>query len=292
MPSDPIRRKQLQRLYNRGLKMRVDNTRFRVRVTALREVFGLSYQEIANRSGVPFSTITNQIWDPTRKTISRDVVRKVMAVQITIDDAPILSAEDRMRGALRLIHGLQALGFDYAAMGEAFGIPAGSLPNLTSERIRAYPAPSMELYNRIVIGAQKLEACDPLDVGVSLKSKVCNIGRARKRGYPPATAWDADTVHREDVEPEWTGACGTLKGYHLHYREGIVPICDRCRAAKAVYNAERRAGLHDRDAAAVIRDMAIDELMDEGKSRAEVCALLSISLKTVERRVKARNGGQ
>lgn len=63
--------------------------------------------------------------------------------------------------------------------------------------------------------------------------------RATANGWAPPTAWDGDTIDDPDAHPEWTGHCGTDRGYHLHKTEHI-PMCPPCEAAHQQWLAEHQ----------------------------------------------------
>lgn len=62
---------------------------------------------------------------------------------------------------------------------------------------------------------------------------------ARRRSWDGPLAWDDDTIDNPNARPEWTGYCGTDRGWWTHTNEGI-PMCPRCEAAHAAWLAERR----------------------------------------------------
>lgn len=72
---------------------------------------------------------------------------------------------------------------------------------------------------------------DPLEHGVLLH----DVNRARNlaasRNWAPVGAWDDDTIDDPAAFPDWTGNCGTPKGFWAHYRLKIRPVCDPCRTA-------------------------------------------------------------
>lgn len=81
---------------------------------------------------------------------------------------------------------------------------------------------------------EKLAFTDPADLGV-IKGEITkcrNIGV--KRGYAPPSCWDEDTIDDPQAFPEWTGECGTVKGFRIHYREGLLPVCEACTTARTV----------------------------------------------------------
>lgn len=70
------------------------------------------------------------------------------------------------------------------------------------------------------------------------RSRTRVIRHARANNWAPPVAWDDDTIDDPTAHPEWTGACGTDRGWWLHKLNGI-PACPRCEAAHAAWLAER-----------------------------------------------------
>lgn len=65
------------------------------------------------------------------------------------------------------------------------------------------------------------------------------LHNARRRGWDGPLAWDDDTIDDPTVHPEWTGHCGTDRGWWKHNLDGI-PMCPRCDTAHAEWLADRR----------------------------------------------------
>jgi hypothetical protein len=80
---------------------------------------------------------------------------------------------------------------------------------------------------------------NPLEHGVALHShnRARNLAHAYR--WAPVGAWDDDTIDSPDAFPDWTGACGTPRGYRAHSTHRI-PLCDPCREAGSAERRERR----------------------------------------------------
>ncbi|MEU4967830.1 hypothetical protein [Streptomyces smyrnaeus] len=63
--------------------------------------------------------------------------------------------------------------------------------------------------------------------------------RAHKAGWPGPDCWDDDTIDDPATHPEWTGGCGTDRGWWLH-RSNHIPVCPRCKAAHDEWKAQHR----------------------------------------------------
>ena len=79
---------------------------------------------------------------------------------------------------------------------------------------------------------------DPRQHGVCTGTwkKVRNLARAN--GWAPPGAWDEDTIDDPAAGPDWTGHCGTDRGWWLHHLEDL-PTCPRCEAAHEQWKADR-----------------------------------------------------
>lgn len=63
---------------------------------------------------------------------------------------------------------------------------------------------------------------------------------AVRSGWAPPLAWDGVDIDDPAAFPDFTGHCGTPKGYQAHRGSGI-PACRPCKDAEAVASAERKA---------------------------------------------------
>lgn len=216
---------------------------------ALLESMGMSKGSIAEAAGLHVSTVVSAATRPPNKvhprTMRRITADKIMAVQFTaptgIDGPGSLGAKMPAHGVTRRIQALVAHGYPYLFLARELGYGTrvecvrqfATRPQykwahyLTLERIK-------KLYDR-------LQYDKPAEHGVTAYGS----SRARVaafdwdgRPFAPPGCWDDDTIDDPDAEPEWTGACGSAKGYRIHLREDI-PVCPPCREA---YSRERTDG--------------------------------------------------
>ncbi|WP_405888806.1 hypothetical protein OG762_36560 [Streptomyces sp. NBC_01136] len=54
--------------------------------------------------------------------------------------------------------------------------------------------------------------------------------RAVLNGWAPPAAWDDERLDDPQAHPDWTGHCGTDRGYWMHKRQQL-PMCTRCETA-------------------------------------------------------------
>jgi DNA-binding XRE family transcriptional regulator len=80
----------------------------------------------------------------------------------------------------------------------------------------------------------ELDGHGPEEFGIAPRVvKFCRTF-AVKVGATPRHCWDPDTIDDPEAIPEWTGACGTSRGLHIHYRDQILPACGPCLATRTV----------------------------------------------------------
>jgi transcriptional regulator with XRE-family HTH domain/plasmid maintenance system antidote protein VapI len=58
---------------------------------------------------------------------------------------------------------------------------------------------------------------------------------ARKKGWAPLGVWD--DIDDPDAVPDWTGHCGSDRGYWMHQRQQL-PMCQRCKQAHEAWLEE------------------------------------------------------
>lgn len=64
-------------------------------------------------------------------------------------------------------------------------------------------------------------------------------GYAARHSWEAPSVWDEDTIDNPDALPEWTGFCGSDRGWWTHRLERI-PVCPRCQTAHDAWKAERK----------------------------------------------------
>ncbi|MFF1709263.1 hypothetical protein [Streptomyces sp. NPDC058268] len=78
----------------------------------------------------------------------------------------------------------------------------------------------------------------PEDDGIPPHIAARTRKKADSKGWPPSATWDDDTIDSPTAHPDWTGYCGTDRGYWTHLSRKL-PMCDRCTAAHQDWFAER-----------------------------------------------------
>lgn len=236
MPRAPMSRteRQRRRYFFRatGRPGRPANTDLKAHLEHLAEHISLA--EIARRADVHEGTVWHQI-NGGASTSLIPTRNALLAVRLTPGDKEGLSQEERMTGAYRIVQGLAAEGWTSEAIGRACGLTVHVVRAMgRTPHADHLDQTGEKTYRKLLLGAQKLEALDPVrDGGVSQKVSRSTRSRARGRKSPPIGCWDFDTVHKPETIPEWTGACGTQLGLSVHKREKI-PLCRACLELKYV----------------------------------------------------------
>jgi len=273
------RTKQLNYARARGIFQKVDSSALVAHTLHLRQ--HLTLTEIAHRSGVSRSTLSDHITGRCSR-IDRDSIRRVLAVRLEPDD--YMTSEQRGLGARRIITGLAALGWSHRVIAEYAPNCQRAVTCLASEG--GYRTISQATYEGYLALAEKLERLDPRDHGVAPNVYIHN--KARARMHPPLGAWDLDTIHLPESQPEWTGECGTAPGYYLHLKYNIAVKeseggtrryvqCQRCcdaRRAQDISNKEARSRI-DLDEVAAMRE--------KGWKTTRIAAELGVTSRTITR---------
>ncbi|WP_055693753.1 hypothetical protein [Streptomyces prasinopilosus] len=76
------------------------------------------------------------------------------------------------------------------------------------------------------------------------RSRTRVIRHALDNRWAPPSAWDDDTIDDPTAVPDWTGYCGTDRGWWLHRLEKI-PACPACETAHTQWKAERAHLTHN-----------------------------------------------
>lgn len=167
----------------------------------------------------------------TNKTMNRRSYDIVMGMQFA-RGAGAKGARVSPLGSMRRIQALKAAGWPAkTALAHMIGMNEGAIADISYGN-RAFVFYGTHEHIKEVYA--KYAHTDPLDHGVRPGDHTRALGWARKAGYAPPHCWDDDTLDDPDAWPEWTGACGTVRGYRLHIRHGI-PICAECRMAQSLH---------------------------------------------------------
>lgn len=257
----------------------------------LRRLFdaGAGWSQLAAATGCSSSTLhaihTGRILECRRATAN-----KILAVQAgdAIPHGRMLPAI----GSIRRLHALLAAGHRCLDISAASGVEHSMISDLVNERLTAT---KRHVAERIDAGYRRLVN----STGTSARSK----NRALRCGWAPPGAWDDDTIDDPNALPDWTGHCGTDRGWWTHRIEHI-PVCQPCQTAHDEFSAsirhlphgERFRALASSRAAASTReaDIAADarELMRLGADYEQAAARIGVTRQHLQQALKRHPAAQ
>jgi len=159
-----------------------------------------------------------------RTEITRRVASKILAVQAADVLPPNRSVP--ATGSIRRCHALVAAGHRIIDIADASSLDFATVRHVISgrpETISVRTAAAITTAYRALAGRR----------GDSARS----LHRAAREGWAPPGAWDDDRIDDPAAFPDWTGHCGTDRGWWLHRLEKI-PGCQPCEQAHQQWKAE------------------------------------------------------
>lgn len=218
-------RRHLRRLYNRGM----------------------SYAQIAaSAPGEHNETSVAKIVNEWSGATHRDLYVDLMKATFEVDYGRKTGRRMDSTGVRRRLRALVAAGFGYNVLGELMDCSAQAIYQLVKSEAPAHSS----TVARVCMLYDKIAYSDPFDYGATMLGVSRAKGVARRNGWAPVQCWDEDTVDDPAAHPEWTGACGTPRGFRIHYRDGILPVCQPCKDARAEHLATLNRGRGGREAIA------------------------------------------
>lgn len=203
----------------------VDATPARQRLQQLRKT--MSLMQIKAATGCDDANL-RLIIDGTRSQIRRDTLDRILSLK---PEPPAAGTYLDATGTRRRIQALRAIGWSARIIAET-----ATTGEAVIERIcDGQPCVRGVVALKILAAYAKLSH-SPAPAGRSA-TRAKNYALANK--WAPPGAWDDDRIDDPDALPEWTGHCGTDRGWWLHSFNDI-PTCARCEAAHAEWKAERR----------------------------------------------------
>lgn len=238
---------------HRGIPNRVPPTRVQKRLTHMRTT--MSWGQIAAVTGCSAAHL-REILRGDRPAINRLTEEKVLTAR---------PAPARARGmyidatpSVRRVQALMTIGHPQHAIAAAAGTP--------TNRVRLLATGQTVMRQML---ADKIEtAWQTLRDTPGGSTRARNM--AARLGWAPPIAWDDDTIDDPDAIPDWTGHCGTDRGWWAH-RDHAIPTCQPCRDAHAQWldahrhldRAERARALFHARADASGRGAALAEAARE-----------------------------
>lgn len=199
---------------------------------------GIGWMRAAELAGLPTATVGHWLyghngWPPPQKIHTEKAV-KMLAVKADPENLADRALTDLLLTA-RQIHALAADGFPIKYVAERLGRDATNLSRIMRQS-------HVEVGTARAIAAlfTELAGTDPAAAGISSRNAAYARNWAAKKGWAVSAAWDGVDMSDPDAFPDFTGRCGTAKGYQAHRGSGIPP-CRPCKDAEADASAERKA---------------------------------------------------
>lgn len=187
---------------------------------------GWTIGQIAVAAGCAERTVSN-LREQRYKTIKKDLADRILKSRPTLATVPGTTKISAV-GTVRRVQALMAIGHSLLSIADAMGMARTALSNTLCGRRPAVEVGTARSAQRIY----KEWAERP---GSSVRS----INRATERGWAPPAAWDDESIDDPTAAPDWTGHCGTDRGWWMHTSQKL-PMCERCRDAHEAWKAEHR----------------------------------------------------
>jgi AraC-like DNA-binding protein len=242
---------------------------------------GMGWTRIARAAHCSSCTISRIL--NGQELVRRTVAERLLAVRYRPAPGRYVDAT----GTRRRVQALMAIGHTVVTIAAESGVDGSVIHDV----LNGCPTVRGITADRIAAAYDWLSERQPTGRQASI---TVSVKRAAREGWAPPAAWDDDRIDDPDAYPDWTGYCGTDRGWWVH-RRLEVPGCGRCDAAHQVW-VEERTGLtlQERNvellqarAAAVSReaDLAADarELMRHGVDADLAADRLGVSRKYLER---------
>lgn len=266
----------------------------REHVQAIRAT-NMSVRNLAAATGVSVATLDHLLFGsngyPPAAHIRTESARTLLAYWPTLDDyidAAILDA----CGSRRRLQALAVRGIPTTRVAAHLG-----LPKPVVERAKRNSQVTARTARLIRDAYNDLSAKNGEQSGVTPWSARRCATQAQAKGWAPPAAWDDDTIDDPSAQPNWTGHCGTERGWNLHRIINQKP-CDPCQNARDTFldgirhlpAADRARAMAAARAAAGSRcaNLAHDarELLTQGYDRTSAAERLGITLDRLEAELK------
>lgn len=249
---------------------------------------GAPYARVAETAGVPLSTVNHMLYDRRTRGRTQRLTIPTATRLLAVQAHQVTAGRINPTGSVRRLEALMAIGWPPSHLGPRLG-----LNSHYACEIQRNPTIYATTAHNLAVVYNQLWNKNPEHYGVSAQAanRFRNFGRAR--GWAPPAAWDDDTIDDPDAQPDWTGHCGTDRGWYMH-REVKQTPCLRCQNAHDQWIAsirhlpmgERARVMATTRADALSRGAAIAEnareLFAQGYTRRHAAERLGISLDRIE----------
>lgn len=182
---------------------------------------GWTHVQIAEAAGIGPRTVGELFG---RERVHATTARAILSVPIGPPPAPPRNID--ATGTRRRLQALAAIGWEFTALAPRF--------NITLFALRRIANGDMQLV-RSTTAADVAREYKELSEKPGGSARARNL--ARKKEWAPPATWD--DIDDPQAHPEWTGHCGTDRGWWTHSAQKI-PACPPCEAAHDAWKAERR----------------------------------------------------
>ncbi|MFI8206843.1 hypothetical protein [Streptomyces sp. NPDC085937] len=217
-------RKRLNVARQLGRAARVDATAAREHLHKLRVT--MSWSQIQATTGCDDRGLQLLI-SGQRTEINRTTQDKILAVAPGAEPSPGMYID--ATGPRRRLQALSAIGYSGRQIAQRIGTAEARIQKIASG---VQPTVRYGLVRRINSLYDQLSQT-PAPAG---RSRTRVIRHALDNHYAPPGTWDDDTIDDPNAHPEWTGHCGTDRGWWIHQNQQL-PTCARCEQAHQAWLA-------------------------------------------------------
>lgn len=277
-------RKRQKYLRDRGMPSRVfpwEYEQVREKLTAWRAA-GLSLEQVGQICGISETRVFTVV-QGKQTTVTRRTHALVMAAEfMSVEELGGLGVRRNPLGATRRIQGMFAQGYGPGWQAKYMGRADANTRRImagASTRIH------MQIDDEIRAMYDKLSQVDPVTMGIPKHVADRAARWAARKGYAPESCWDDDTIDDPDAIPEYTGMCGTVRGWKIHMEQDIliklnkhkrrIVLCQPCADARKNHHVRGDIPSYDRE--------EMMELFDKGLDAVQVSAELGVHEWTLRR---------
>lgn len=207
--------------YHRGQQRRIDSTQTRSHIDRLYAA-GWSQAQIAREADVAHRVIGAV--SRGQKTVAKQTALGVLSILI---GPPPAERDVDATGTIRRVRALVAIGWPIAQIAPKVGLYPTGLATIS----RGVPHVRATTADRVAREYRRLSRTP----GPSNRAR----NDARRKVWAPPAAWDDERLDDPTATPDWTGHCGTDRGWWTHSLQKI-PTCPPCETAHDAWKAEHR----------------------------------------------------
>ncbi|WP_145503194.1 hypothetical protein [Streptomyces sp. CFMR 7] len=186
---------------------------------------GVSYARIAAAAGVNVSTVNHLLYGRVHRPRAKRITIRNARLILAVDVSQVTTGRVDPTGTQRRLQALMAVGWPAVHLGHTLSLHPSYVREL-QRRPQVYSTTA----HAMAVAYNRLWNKQPERHGISAQAANRSRNYARAKGWPPPAAWDDDVIDDPKAAPEWTGHCGTMRGWKAH-REQDIPMCAACQNA-------------------------------------------------------------